>query len=207
MRLAGGGRVALNSGVTTSIDLSKAFGDARSVLEQLMRDERAMAAIQAVPARLADAVRGGRKIMICGNGGSLCDAAHFAEELTGRFRADRPAIAALACADAGHITCTANDYGFEHVFSRWVRALGAAGDPLIVLSTSGGSRNIVLAVEAARERGMPTIGLLGKGGGAVRELCDVAIVVPGATSDRIQELHMLILHAWVEGIERALGYV
>ena len=136
----------------------------------------------------------------------MADAMHFAEELTGRFRMDRPALAALACADPTHLTCVANDYGFEQVFSRWVEGLGREGDCLIVLSTSGNSANIVRAVDAARARGIETIGLLGRGGGVLLGVCETEIVVPGETSDRIQELHMLILHAWVESIERALGH-
>lgn len=145
-------------------------------------------------------------MLICGNGGSLCDAAHFAEELTGRFRHDRRPLAAIACADASHITCTANDYGFEFVFSRWVRALAKPGDVLVLLSTSGNSANIIEAAKAARESAVPIIALLGKNGGQVRPLCDHAITVPGDTSDRIQELHMLVLHAWVEMIEAGLHH-
>jgi D-sedoheptulose 7-phosphate isomerase len=144
-------------------------------------------------------------VMICGNGGSLADAAHFAEELTGRYRADRRPLAAIACSDPGHITCTANDYGFDEVFARWVRALAQPGDVLIVLSTSGNSANILRAAGAARERGVPVVALLGRTGGPAAALADHAIIVPGATADRIQELHMLVLHAWVAMIERGLG--
>ena len=143
--------------------------------------------------------------MICGNGGSLCDATHFAEELTGRFRNDRPPLPAIALSDAGHITCTANDYGFEFVFSRGIEALGKPGDVLILLSTSGNSPNILNAAKAGREKHMWVFGLLGKGGGAVKPLCDECVVVPGETSDRIQELHMLALHTVVEGIERLMA--
>ena len=150
---------------------------------------------------MTDTLRAGRKIMICGNGGSMCDAAHFAEELTGRYRKDRRPLPALACTDPGHITCTANDYGFEEVFSRWIEALGQDADCLIVLSTSGNSKNCIRAVEAARGRKMPTIALLGNSGGAIKAMVNHAIVVPGDTADRIQELHMLILHAWVEAVE------
>lgn len=161
-----------------------------------------MGRITAVPRMLAACLNEGGKILICGNGGSACDAAHFAEELTGRFRSDRPALAAIACTDAGHITCTANDFGFEHVFSRWVEALARPGDVLIVLSTSGNSANIVRAVEAGKARKCRVVALLGQGGGRIRGLAETEVVVPGATSDRIQELHMLILHAWVEQVER-----
>lgn len=188
----------------------ESFREARRVLDEMMGDAALLAAIERGGEVLAERLRVDGKILACGNGGSACDAAHFVEELTGRYRApaagkpDRPPVAAVTCNDAGHITCTANDYGYEAVFERWVRALGRSGDVLVVLSTSGNSASIVRAVEAARERRVTTIGLLGKGGGAVGALCDHAIVVPGKTTDRIQELHMLILHGWVDGIERRL---
>jgi D-sedoheptulose 7-phosphate isomerase len=145
----------------------------------------------------------GHKILIAGNGGSHADALHFAEELTGRFRKERDPIGALALGEATHLTCTSNDYGFEHVFARQVKALGQAGDVLIVLSTSGNSENLIKAVEAASEKGIISIGLLGKGGGALNNLVDISLVVPGETSDRIQEIHMLLLHTLVEDIENA----
>jgi D-sedoheptulose 7-phosphate isomerase len=177
---------------------------ARSALETLLADRAAVERIDRWCGVLADRFRAGGKALVCGNGGSACDAMHFAEELTGRFRADRPPLPAIACTDIGHITCTANDYGFEHVYSRWIEALGREGDVLMVLSTSGNSQNMLRAAEAGRARGVRTLGLLGKGGGRLRERCDEAIVVPGETSDRIQELHMLILHTMVEGIERLM---
>lgn len=181
--------------------LENAFAEARRVLDQFSRDTNTQAAVADAGASLAGVIRAGGKILAVGNGGSACDASHFCEELTGRFRADRRPLAAIACIDPGHITCTANDYGFEHVFSRWVTALARPGDALVALSTSGKSPNIVAALRAAKGAGARTIGLLGHDGGACRTLSDHAIVVPGATSDRIQELHMLILHAWVELIE------
>lgn len=153
----------------------------------------------------ADAVRSGGKLLAVGNGGSCADAVHFCEELTGRYRNDRAPIPAIACSDAGHITCVGNDYGFDHIFSRWVKGLGRPGDVLIALSTSGNSANILSAVEAAKANGMHVATLLGKGGGKLAGAGDTHWIVPGETSDRIQELHMLILHALVGAIERALG--
>lgn len=163
-----------------------------------------MLACSMLAQRATDTLKSNRKILICGNGGSMADAMHFAEELTGRFRLERPALAAIACSDPTHLTCTANDYGFEHIFSRWVEAIGQPGDLLIVLSTSGNSLNIAQAVAAAKSRGLNTAALLGRGGGTLKGAASIEIIVPGETSDRIQELHMLILHALVEAIEGEL---
>ncbi len=155
---------------------------------------------------IAERIDNGGKVLAIGNGGSCADAIHFCEELTGRYRADRPSIPAMACADPGHITCTANDYGFDQVFSRWVEGLGGNNDVLVAMSTSGNSANIVKAVEFAKERGLSVLTLLGKSGGKLAGMGDCEFIVPGETADRIQELHMLILHALVGAIERALGY-
>jgi D-sedoheptulose 7-phosphate isomerase len=155
---------------------------------------------------IAERIKSGGKVLAVGNGGSCADAIHFCEELTGRYRADRPSIPAIACADSGHITCTANDYGFDQVFSRWVEGLGGNNDVLVAMSTSGNSANIVRAVEVAKERGLSVMTLLGKSGGKLAGMGDCEFIVPGETADRIQELHMLILHALVGAIERALGY-
>lgn len=179
---------------------------ARQMLDQFCEDPSTSERIDAIATVLAERFRAGSKVLVCGNGGSLADAVHFAEELTGRFRADRPALPAIAIAEPGHLTCTANDYGFERVFSRGVEALGRPGDVLIGLSTSGNSRNVLLAFEAARGIGMKTIAFLGKGGGAARGTCDIEVIAPGETADRIQELHMLALHIVVELVERKLGH-
>jgi len=179
--------------------------NARDDLAAFLADEKAVARIASVASVLGSTLRTGGRILAVGNGGSACDAMHFCEELTGRFRDDRRPLSALACTDPGHITCTANDYGFEHIFSRWVLAHGRPGDALVVLSTSGNSRNIVRAVEAAGSIDMTRIALLGKGGGVLTGLCEHQWIVPGQTSDRIQEIHMLILHTLVEGIELELG--
>jgi len=178
---------------------------ARAALDQLLSDQALVDRAAAMPAILAGCLNKGGKILTCGNGGSACDAAHFCEELTGRFRKDRRPLAALACTEPGHLTCVANDFGFEHVFARWVAALARPGDAVILLSTSGNSENIVRAARAGREAGATTVALLGGDGGRAKGLCDHDFIVPGQGSDRVQELHMLILHAWVEGIERSLG--
>jgi D-sedoheptulose 7-phosphate isomerase len=183
----------------------KSLEGASQALEQFLADERSVDRIALVAARIATSLRAGGKVLVCGNGGSCCDAMHFCEELTGRFRGNRRALPALACADASHLTCTANDFGFEYVFSRWVEALGKPGDVLIVLSTSGSSRNVVRAVEAGGTIGLHRVALLGQGGGVLSGLCEQQWIVPGATSDRIQEIHMLILHCLVEAVELELG--
>jgi D-sedoheptulose 7-phosphate isomerase len=180
---------------------SSALIAAKHALDALISDRTVAERIDRIAALLAERFAAGRKVLICGNGGSACDAMHFAEELTGRFKEDRPPLPAIACADPGHITCTANDFGFEHIFSRWVQALGKKGDVLVVLSTSGNSPNILAAVQAAEDRDMQTVALLGKGGGKLEDRCEHELIVPGESSDRIQELHMLILHALVEGVE------
>jgi D-sedoheptulose 7-phosphate isomerase len=151
-----------------------------------------------------DRLKRGGKILAVGNGGSCADAMHFCEELTGRYRADRPSIGAIACTDPGHLTCTGNDFGFDRVFSRWIEGVGRSSDVLVVLSTSGNSANIIHAVESAKALGIHTAALLGKGGGTLAGMCDIEWIVPGQTSDRVQELHMLILHALVGSIERVL---
>ncbi|MGD9789576.1 MAG: D-sedoheptulose 7-phosphate isomerase [Phycisphaerales bacterium] len=183
--------------------VSAALTGAKSALDEFTSGDAAHRISKVIDLVVAS-IRAGGKVLICGNGGSLCDATHFAEELTGRFRADRPALPAIAISDAGHITCTANDYGFDRVFSRGVEALGKAGDVLIVLSTSGNSKNVVLAVEAARAKGLSVVALLGKTGGALKGMADVELIAPGATADRIQELHMIVLHTIVEGVEAAM---
>lgn len=180
--------------------------NAQRVLNELASSDAQVKLIDTAVQTLAQAFSRGNKVLAIGNGGSCCDAAHFVEELTGRFRKDRPPLAALACNDAGHITCTANDYGFDHIFSRWITAHAKPGDIVIILSTSGNSANCIEAAKAAKNAGATTIGLLGKGGGSLKNQVDQSIVVDGETSDRIQELHMLILHIFVEGIERELGY-
>jgi len=186
-----------------------AFKNARLALDGFLADEQNFRTLDLAVGKVSDALASGGKVLACGNGGSACDAMHFCEELTGRFRKDRPPLAAISLTDVGHITCVANDYGYEEVFARGVRALGRPGDVLVALSTSGNSPNIICAVDAAREQGMTTIALLGRDGGKLAGACDLQWIVPGVpasapTADRIQEIHMLILHALVEGVERRM---
>jgi D-sedoheptulose 7-phosphate isomerase len=183
----------------------KAFLDARATLDAFLGDPACLTGVQQfVEAAHATLSRGGL-LMSCGNGGSMCDAMHFAEEWTGRFRRDRAALPAMAFSDPSQLTCIANDFGYDEVFARSVEAYGKPGDLLVAISTSGGSPNILKAVEKARAKGITTVGLLGKGGGKVRELVDIPIIVPLATtSDRIQEIHIKVLHIAIEAVERRM---
>ncbi len=150
-------------------------------------------------------LRGGGLLMSCGNGGSLCDAMHFAEEWTGRFRKNRSALPAIAFSDPSQLSCIANDFGYDEVFARSVEAYGKKGDLLVALSTSGDSKNILRALQVAHAKGILTVGLLGRGGGKARGLVDIPIVVPLATtSDRIQEIHIKVIHAVIEAVEREI---
>ena len=190
--------------MTERSPIDQGLDDAIALATWLRDSERATGAIAAIAAHLAGVLSGGGRVLTCGNGGSLCDAIHFAEEMSGRFRDDRPALAVQSMADATHLTCVANDYGFERVFARGVEAWGKAGDALVVFSTSGKSPNLIAAVEAARARGLSVVGLLGRDGGRLKGACDHAIVVPGTTSDRIQEVHIKVLHIAIEAVERTL---
>lgn len=143
-------------------------------------------------------------LFTCGNGGSHCDAMHFAEEMTGRYRKDRRPLGALALGEASHVTCVANDFGFEHIFARQLEGLGRSGDLLVGLSTSGNSKNVIRAFEVAKKKEIKTVALLGRDGGALKSLADVAIVIPAQTSDRIQEMHIKIIHIVIEAVERNL---
>ncbi|HOY85386.1 MAG TPA: D-sedoheptulose 7-phosphate isomerase [Candidatus Syntrophosphaera sp.] len=162
------------------------------------------AAIENAARLIAQGFARGGKVIAFGNGGSMCDAMHFAEELTGRFRRDRKALPAIALSDPSHLTCVGNDYGFEQVFARGVEAYAAAGDVVLGLSTSGNSPNVIRGLATARELGCHTIALLGKDGGQLAGTCELQIIVPGEHSDRIQELHTLILHIIIECVERLL---
>ena len=151
-----------------------------------------------------ESINGDGRILSCGNGGSMCDSMHFVEELTGRYRKDREPIAAVSMGDPSHITCVANDYGYEYIFSRHVTAWGRKGDTFLAISTSGNSQNVILAVEEAKKKGMKVVGLLGKTGGKLKDMVDVPIIVDCPITDRIQEIHIKCIHIFIEGIERQL---
>jgi D-sedoheptulose 7-phosphate isomerase len=163
--------------------------------------------VRAAGELMAWTLSGGKKIMFCGNGGSAADSQHLAAELTGRFFKDRRPLAAMALSvDSSALTCIANDYSFDEVFSRQVRAIGRPGDALVVISTSGNSANIIAAADAARQAGIRVVGLLGRDGGAVLRFCSASIIVPSCVTARIQEAHILIGHALCAIIEESLGY-
>lgn len=174
------------------------------LLENFIKEEEKRKETEKVAKVLAEVFNNGNKVLICGNGGSNCDALHFAEEFTGRFRGDRRALPAIAISESSHITCVGNDYGFDYVFSRGVEAYGKSGDMFIGISTSGNSGNVIKAVEAAKKIGMKTCVLLGKDGGKLKGMCDYEFIISGKTSDRVQEIHMMILHIIIEGVERIM---
>lgn len=175
-----------------------------TLLENFIKEEEERRETEKVAKALADTFLKGNKVLICGNGGSNCDALHFAEEFTGRFRGDRRALPAIAISDSSHITCVGNDYGFDYIFSRGVEAYGKEGDMFFGISTSGNSSNVIKAVEVAKALGMKTCVLLGKDGGKLKGMCDYEFIIPGKTSDRVQEIHMMILHIIIEGVERIM---
>ena len=174
------------------------------LLEKFIKEEAEKKETEKVARDLATIFENGNKVLICGNGGSNCDALHFAEEFTGRFRKDRRALPAISLSDSSHITCVGNDYGFDYIFSRGVEAYGKEGDMFIGISTSGNSANVIKAVEAAKKMGLKTAVLLGKDGGKLKGMCDYEFIIPGETSDRIQEIHMMILHIIIEGVEKIM---
>lgn len=179
--------------------------EAQSVLDTFLSSPDQLAAIEQAATLMADALKGGHKIISCGNGGSHCDAMHFAEELSGRYRDNRRSLAAIAISDVSHLSCVSNDFGYEFVFSRFIEGLGNEGDVLLGLSTSGNSGNIIRAVDAAREKGMKVILLTGKDGGKLAGKADVEIRVPHfGYADRIQEIHIKVIHLFILLIEKQI---
>ncbi|WP_375055563.1 D-sedoheptulose 7-phosphate isomerase [Zobellella sp. DQSA1] len=181
------------------------LNEAAEVLSRFLADSANIAAIEQAARLLADSFKAGGKVLSCGNGGSHCDAMHFAEELTGRYRENRPGYPAIAISDPSHISCVSNDFGYEFVFSRYLEAVGREGDVLFGLSTSGNSGNILKAIEAARAKGIKVIALTGKDGGKMAGLADVEIRVPHfGYADRIQEVHIKIIHILIQLVEKEM---
>ncbi|MFZ6770645.1 SIS domain-containing protein [Undibacterium sp. Di26W] len=177
--------------------------EAKVALDNLLANEEALASIEQAARLLVGVFENQGRVYSCGNGGSMCDAMHFAEELTGRYRKDRPALAAMAISDAGHLSCVSNDMGYEQVFSRFIEAHGRAGDCLLALSTSGTSKNVIRAAEAAQARGMHVIILSGRRSEVLEKLSSTYICTPGGQfADRVQELHIKVLHILIELVER-----
>lgn len=186
--------------------INKALTDAHSAIDQLQLPV-AISFMEQTAQLIATCFEKGNKLIIAGNGGSLCDAAHFAEELTGQFRNKRPALPAIVLNDPGHLTCVGNDFGYESVFARGVEAFGKPGDIFIGLTTSGKSPNIIAAFEQAKKQNMYTVAFLGKGGGPLKGYADLELIINGFTySDRIQEAHMTAIHIIIEAVEHLLAF-
>ena len=178
---------------------------ARDVLNDFMNQPDSIVSIENAANLIVDAIHSGGKIISCGNGGSMCDAMHFAEELTGRYRENRKPIPALAISDSSHLSCVSNDFGYDQVFSRYVEALGKKGDVLLAISSSGNSKNVIEAISTAKKNGVKTIVLTGKGGGRMAEIGDIVINVPHhGFADRIQEIHIKVIHILILLIEKAV---
>lgn len=192
----------MKKSVSMSIEqIADQFSEANEILQKFNNSENHKKIADAA-AIMASSVKNGGKIISCGNGGSMCDAMHFAEELTGRFRNDRSSIPAISISDPSHISCVGNDYGFEFIFSRFIEGMGNEGDVLLAISTSGNSVNVVNAISAARKKGMKVIALTGKDGGQMADLCDIEIRAPHSEyADRAQEIHIKVIHSLILSIE------
>jgi D-sedoheptulose 7-phosphate isomerase len=184
--------------------IREAYQEARHTLDQFFENEAQIALVEKAIGTFVTSFKNGGHVFSCGNGGSMCDSLHFAEELTGRYRKDRRPLPATGISEAGHITCIANDFGFEYIFSRYIEAWGGKNDTLLAISTSGNSANVIKAVEAAKAHGMKVVALLGKDGGKLKSMVDVPLIIPCGITDRIQEVHIKLIHIFIEGIEREL---
>lgn len=184
--------------------IDSALLDSQATLANFLSKKENIKVIESSVNALIFAFKNKNKVFSCGNGGSMCDAMHFAEELTGRFRKDRPSLPAMSISDPAHLSCVSNDFGYEHVFDRFISGWGQKGDILLAISTSGNSKNVILAATEAKNKGMKIIGLLGKDGGSLKNLVDYPIIVDSKVTDRIQEIHIKIIHIFIEGVERSL---
>lgn len=185
--------------------IKRNFADAQKVLDAFIQNNDNWEVFEKAGNIMVNAIKKQNIIFSCGNGGSMCDAMHFAEELSGRFRLDRPALPAIAISDASHITCVGNDYGYDFIFSRYLEGIAKPGDVLLAISTSGNSKNIIQAAKTARLKNIPVIALTGKNGGELATLCDVELRIPDTDfADRVQELHIKIIHSLIHYIEMSL---
>lgn len=184
--------------------LHDALIEAQSLLQGLLSDPERQNSLISLAEQLAEVFQRGGKLIVFGNGGSMCDAMHLAEELTGRFHKDRPALPAIAISDPGHLSCVANDFGYEQVFARGVEAYAKAGDLVLGISTSGNSENVIKGLETAIAKECFTAALIGRDGGRLKDLCDFPIIVPSQNTARIQEVHGLIIHVLIELVENEL---
>ena len=178
------------------------FFEAQKVLSDFVANEDNFKRIETAGNKIIESLKNNGKVISCGNGGSMSDAMHFAEEMTGRFRENRGPLAAIAISDPSHISCISNDYGYDHIFSRFVESIGRSEDVLLAISTSGNSSNVINAINAAKEKGMFVIGLTGKDGGKMASLVDLEIRAPKSDwADRVQEIHIKIIHSLIHYIE------
>lgn len=186
--------------------INKCFEDIRNNLDIFISKEENINKIYEISDIITKATLKGNKVFTCGNGGSMCDAMHFAQELTGKFDKDRKSLPAIAISDPSYLTCTSNDYGYEHSFDRMIEGLGKNGDVLVAISTSGNSVNVVNAVDRANKTGLTTIGMLGKDGGKLKDMCGVSLIAPGDYSARVQEIHIQCLHIIIEIVENNIFF-
>ncbi len=185
--------------------VKKTLRDAATALDSFLKNKKAISAVSNAGKALVECFSNGGRAFSCGNGGSMCDAIHFAEELSGRYRLDRKALPASAISDSGHISCVGNDYGYSKIFSRYLEAHAKKGDVLLAISTSGTSRNVILAAEYAKKNDIKVIGLTGRNGSPLGEIADIEICTPaGEYADRVQELHIKVVHLLIELVERAM---
>ena len=179
--------------------------EAHDTLSAVLKDKEFIASFEEATKLLVKTFQNNGRVYSCGNGGSMCDSMHFAEELTGRFRKDRAPLPATAISDPGYISCVSNDFGYDHIFSRYLEGWGNSGDVLLAITSSGNSPNVIKAVEMAKSKNIKTIALLGKGGGQLKDMVDIALVVPFTkNTDRVQEIHIKLIHLFIEGVERVL---
>ncbi len=185
--------------------IKKDFLEIKNAMDVFIADESNFEKLEQAGRLMCNVIGKGGKIIACGNGGSLCDASHFAQEMTGKYREDRSPLPAVAISDPSFITCVANDFGFDHIYSRYVEIIGNEGDILLVISTSGNSENVVNAAKKALEMGIHVVGLTGNNGGKLAELCDLELRAPATGyPDRAQEIHLKIVHILINYIERNL---